>query len=79
MSLHDLPSHGQVLSWGKDAAERVLATFLQSALPAVALTEVLSLDMWKGAALAGSAAVLSLVKSFIAQFTGRTDSASMIG
>lgn len=73
------PGVQQSLSWARDAAERAVSTFLQAAIPAVSTTAVFDLAMWEGAALAGGAAVLSLVKSAFARYMGRTGSASMIG
>lgn len=79
MSVPSLPTASQMLSWGKDAAERVIVTFVEAFAGALVLTNVLDLSMWQNASVAGAAAVLSLVKSVAARFTGRSGSASMIG
>lgn len=61
-----------------DLTERVLATFTGAATASLALagTEILHVSVWEGAALAGSAAVISLLKGLAARYLG-DDSAGL--
>jgi hypothetical protein len=63
-----------------DLVERVLSTFLGAAL-AVAVAagpaDLVDLTFWKGVALAGLAAVVSLIKGFAASSFGDRSSASL--
>jgi hypothetical protein len=63
-----------------DLLERVVVTFLQAVLAVVAVdgTDITSLSVWEGAALAGAAAVLSLLKGILARYVGAPDSAALL-
>ncbi|MGA5435488.1 holin [Streptomyces cellulosae] len=63
----------------RDLAERVAATFLQGFAGAVVITELNDLEMYKAAAAAGLAAVVSLAKGLLAKKVGNNDSASLDG
>ncbi|MGH9095595.1 MAG: holin [Acidimicrobiales bacterium] len=65
-------------AWAADAAERVIATFAQAFLGALAVGQFTTLSTWKAAALAGFAAVLSLVKSYVAAVGTSGASASLV-
>lgn len=64
-------------TYGRDLAERVLSTFLQSFIGALIVTQPLDLGMWRTAALAGVAAAVSLVKGLVARWRDVTNSASL--
>jgi len=61
-----------------DLAERIVWTFLEAfaGVLLLDLADVFELDLWKTAALAGLAAVLSLVKGLAAKAIGDRQSAS---
>lgn len=63
----------------RDLAERVASTFLQGFAGAVVITELNDLEMYKAAAVAGIAAVVSLAKGLVAKKVGNNDSASLDG
>ena len=63
----------------RDLLERVVSTFAAGAL-AVLVTNVADLTnigLWKGAAVAGAAAVVSLLKGVLAKSTGDPESAGL--
>lgn len=66
-------------SYVRDLGERVSATFLQGFAGAVVITEMNDRAMWEAAAVAGIAAVVSLVKGLLAKKVGNPDSASLDG
>lgn len=59
----------------KQVAERAILTFAQSFLAVFTVTDVSSA---KGAAVAGVAAVLSVVKSFVATRIGDSSTTSLV-
>ncbi|MEW2631776.1 hypothetical protein AB0903_08985 [Streptomyces sp. NPDC048389] len=64
-------------TYGKDLLERVLATFLQSFLAGIVVTQPLDGSMWYAALAGGVGAVLALVKGLIARVRDVTNSASL--
>ncbi|MGW6872924.1 hypothetical protein ACWGHA_11375 [Streptomyces xanthophaeus] len=64
-------------TYGRDLAERVASTFVQSFIGAVVVTQPFDLSMWRTAALAGTAAAVSLVKGLVARWRDVTNSASL--
>lgn len=76
-----LPNFGIVgktaAAYGKDLAERVVATFLQAFVGALVLTTPFDVSMWQAAAMGGVAAALSLVKGIAARVFGDPNSASL--
>lgn len=62
----------------RDAGERIGATFLEAAIGSVLLAGTLNLTVAKSAALTGTLAALTLVKTLLARFTGDRDSASAL-
>ncbi|MFC8171218.1 hypothetical protein [Streptomyces sp. NPDC057325] len=77
----DMPNAQAVLktvkTYGRDLAERVVATGLQAGIGAVVVTKPFDLSMWEAAGLAGIAASLSLVKGIAARWRDVTNSASL--
>ncbi|MET9876582.1 hypothetical protein ABZZ36_18435 [Actinacidiphila glaucinigra] len=63
--------------YGRDLAERVVATFLQVFVGGLVLTTPFDLGMWQAAAMGGVAAALSLVKGLVAKVFGDPNSASL--
>lgn len=63
----------------RDLAERVVSTFVAGALAVLGtnLADLTEVSLWKGAALAGAAAVVSLVKGVLAKSTGDPESAGL--
>lgn len=61
----------------RDLLERVLSTFLAGALAVLGtnVTDLTDISLWKGAALAGAAAVVSLLKGVLAKSKGDPESA----
>lgn len=64
-------------TYGRDLLERVLATFLQSFLAGVVVTQPLDGSMWYAAGAGGIGAVLALVKGLVARWRDVTNSASL--
>lgn len=64
-------------TYGRDLAERVIATFLQAFVGGLVLTQPFDLGMWQAAAVAGVAAAASLVKGLVARWRDVTNSASL--
>ena len=71
------------MSWNReyarDLAERVLSTFTAGALAVIGTNaaDLTDLSLWKAAALAGAAAVVSLLKGLLAKGTGNPESAGL--
>ncbi len=68
------------MSYWKDLGERVAVTFVEAFVGAAVITDVADLTdhtMWTNAAMAGVAAVVSLVKGLVARHRGLEDSASL--
>ena len=65
--------------YARDLLERVLSTFAAAVLAIVAVNgaDLTNLGLWKGAALAGAAAVLSLLKGLLAKKSGDPESAGL--
>lgn len=63
----------------KDLTERVVSTFVGAAIVALpaSLTDLLDFSAWQAMALAGTTAVLSLLKGLVARSTGPTDGAGL--
>ncbi|MDT0567930.1 hypothetical protein RM704_10680 [Streptomyces sp. DSM 3412] len=64
-------------TYARDLLERVLATFLQSFLAGIVVTQPLDGSMWHAAAIGGGGAVLSLAKGLVARWRDVTNSASL--
>jgi len=64
-------------TYGRDLLERVVATFLQSFIAGIAITQPLDGSMWQAAAIGGGGAVLALLKGMFARLRGATNSASL--
>ncbi|MGP3752215.1 holin [Streptomyces sp. IBSNAI001] len=64
-------------AYGRDLAERVVATFLQAVVGGLVLTQPFDIGMWQAAGVAGVAAATSLVKGLIARWRDVTNSASL--
>ena len=62
----------------RDAAERVIATFVEAGLGSVILAGALNLDVAKAAGLSGTMAALALVKSLVARKLGDSESAAAL-
>lgn len=58
--------------WAKDAAERVIATFIEAFLGAMLLSPVISISTLRAGAIAGMIAALSYVKSTVAMLLPST-------
>ena len=65
-------------SWARDAAERVIATFIQALIASLIAADVMNVDAVKMAALSGIVPTLSLLKAIIAKYVGDPDSASLL-
>lgn len=83
--LPELPDVSTVVknsaAYARDLVERVLATFVATVgalLVAAGPADLLTLDFWKATAVAGVAAVLSLVKGLAARALGNKNSASTV-
>ena len=61
--------------WWRDALERVLWTFVEVFVGGLAVGDLLSLETYQTAALAGAAAALAVVKTVAASRLGRPDGA----
>lgn len=63
----------------RDLLERVLSTFAAGALAVLGTNaaDLTDLGLWKGAALAGAAAVVSLLKGVLAKAKGDPDTAGL--
>jgi len=81
MTAFPLPSTQTVIktatTYGRDLAERVLATFLQTFVGGLVLTQPFNIGMWQAAGVAGVAAAGSLVKGLVARWRDVTNSASL--
>lgn len=64
-------------TYGRDLAERVVATFLQAFVGGIVLTTPFDIGMWQAAGVAGVAAAVSLVKGLLARWRDVTNSASL--
>ncbi|MGW1433377.1 holin [Streptomyces sp. NPDC002431] len=64
-------------TYARDLVERVVATFLQTFVGALVLTQPFDLAMWQAAAVAGVAAVGALLKGLVARWRDVTNSASL--
>ncbi|MDQ0795565.1 holin [Streptomyces sp. B1I3] len=64
-------------TYGRDLAERVVATFLQAFVGGLVLTSPFDIGMWQAAGVAGVAAAVSLVKGLVARWRDVTNSASL--
>ena len=64
-------------AYGRDLAERVVATFLQAFVGGLVLTTPFDIGMWQAAGVAGVAAATSLVKGLVARWRDVTNSASL--
>lgn len=64
-------------TYGRDLAERVVATFLQAFVGGLVLTQPFDIGMWQAAGVAGVAAATSLVKGLVARWRDVTNSASL--
>ncbi|MFE4715904.1 hypothetical protein ACFRLW_05530 [Streptomyces sp. NPDC056728] len=77
----NLPSVGAIAktgaAYGRDLAERVIATFLQAFVGGIVITQPLDRSMWWAAASGGVGAVLALGKGLIARWRSVTNSASL--
>ncbi len=79
-----LPSATATRVYLRDLLERVVWTFLQSFGGALIVGGVFdvngirNLSAWQAAALAGVAAILSLVKGLVAKFVGNPETAALI-
>lgn len=69
------------MTFTKDMTERLVATFVQAALGAMASNSVFDLGVgqWKLMAGAGIAAVLAMVKAMLAKRLGTAGTASLVG
>jgi hypothetical protein len=65
--------------WVRDTAERVTWTFVQGAIGAVPVQQIVSgdIDALTSAAVGGAAAVLSLLKAVAARKVGDPDTAAL--
>lgn len=63
----------------RDLLERVLSTFAAGALAILGtnVADLTDVSLWKGAALAGAAAVVSLLKGVLAKTVGDSESAGL--
>lgn len=81
MSDFTLPNADTVLktaaTYGRDLAERVLSTALQSGIAGVVVTQPLDGSMWYAAGAAGVGAALALIKGWVARWRDITNSASL--
>jgi hypothetical protein len=81
MSEINLPSAETVVktagTYGRDLAERVITTFLQSFIGGIVVTTPLDGSMWYAALAGGVGAVLALGKGLIARWRDVTNSASL--
>lgn len=60
-----------------DVLERLLWTFVQAGLASLAVGGLFGLEAWKGAAIAGAAAVLSLLKGLAAARLGALSASTL--
>ncbi|MDX3235642.1 hypothetical protein PV392_08075 [Streptomyces sp. ME03-5709C] len=78
MTIPSLGGFGRTAAvYGRDLAERVVATFLQVFVGGLVLTTPFDLGMWQAAAMGGVAAALSLAKGLVAKVFGDPNSASL--
>lgn len=63
----------------RDLTERVATTFVGGSLAVLGTNtaDLTDLGLWKGASLAGAAAIISLLKGLLAKQTGNPDSAGL--
>lgn len=64
-------------TYGRDLLERVLSTFLQSAIAGIVVTQPLDASMWYAAGAGGVGAALALLKGLVARVRDVTNSASL--
>ena len=66
-------------TYALDLLERVAASFVRGALTVLGANgaDITSLSVWQGAAIAGGAAVIALLKGLIAKTTGGKESAGL--
>ncbi|MFJ6566660.1 hypothetical protein ACIQNU_04520 [Streptomyces sp. NPDC091292] len=64
-------------AYGRDLAERTLATFLQAFIGGIVVTQPLDGSMWYAAAAGGVGAALALLKGLAARLRSVTNSASL--
>lgn len=64
-------------TYARDLLERVLATFLQTFIGGIVITQPLDGSMWYAAAAGGVGAALALLKGLVARWRDVTNSASL--